>query len=293
MTQRWMYSCLSGCGTAPGLSAANLLPPVLPGLVGQLRAADPDCCWFFERIGRSASTGIGLWVDALPDVLYHAADQIGKESECRKGRFTVGFRNRRVSYPYPSGRDICDELSAVSSDFAMRLLTSMAVGPGEGLALPDAQFALAVAHLRYIAALVPDTDKLPFLFQCWYRWSSVLSPSARVECGLNAELRAGSVPLAPAGIGGDYIWLNYLRNLSQVIVRAAECAEVPVNYLLFDHAHRTHRRLGIPPATEALAVRVVRAELAAGQAPGQDRHLALLDSAIPMLDSPVPMLDPA
>jgi hypothetical protein len=251
------------------------------GLIAQIKAADPDCCWFFDRLVGSAGPAIGLWAHSAPEVLQRAVRRLSRlrTMASRQGVWLiVGFRDRRVSFRSPSGRDIRDELSAASSDFAVRLLADTSRGSWE-------QFALAVAHLRCIVALVPQEQQLPFLFQCWQHWAAVLSPRARVDCAPNARLAAGSIVPGPAETGAGDIWRSYQRSLSQIVSTAGAGTGVPVNYLLFDHAHRTHSRLGIQAATEALAVRVVRSEHAARQrVPESDPSAASLPGAVPMLN---------
>ena len=121
--------------------------------------------------------------------------------------------------------------------------------------------------MRIIAWLVPEAGRLPFLFQCWHHWAAALSAQARIKCGEDAPLWAGSVAPEQAWTGLERAWNSYQQAVRRIVGETRAGAAVPVNYLLFDHAHRTHARLGIRPAAEALAARVVRAEHAAGAAP--------------------------
>jgi hypothetical protein len=137
--------------------------------------------------------------------------------------------------------------------------------------------------MRSITALVREADRLPFLFQCWYHWSAALTSRVRVGCGIAARLRADSVRQDTARIADASIWRDYLQAVSRTISAVPATSGAPANYLLFDHARRTHRRLGVSPETEMLAVQVVRAEHVAGQsARGQDAVLRA--GAVPLLD---------
>jgi hypothetical protein len=239
-----MYYWRSYSYSARAQDSVIYLPPELAGLIGKVRAADPGCCWFFEPAAPSGTEGIGIWVESVPEVMRLA-----------------GFRpgTRQICYPGLSGRDVRDELSAASSDFALRLLTA-------GTCAQRTPTALAVAHMRIIAWLVPEAGRLPFLFQCWHHWAAALSPQARIECGEDARLWVGSVAPERAWTGLEPAWNSYQQAVRRIIGETRTGAAAPVNYLLFDHAHRTHARLGIRPAAEALAARVVRAEHAAGAA---------------------------
>ena len=69
MTRQWMYFWRSYSYSARAQDSGIYLPPELPGLIGKVRAADPDCCWFFERAAPSGTEGIGIWVQSAPDVV--------------------------------------------------------------------------------------------------------------------------------------------------------------------------------------------------------------------------------
>lgn len=255
MTRQWMYYWRSYSYSASRPDAAHYLPPELPGLIGKVKAADPECCWFFEP----EAEGVGVWIESVPDVVQLAARAVAQEAAGREATI-IWPRTRTICYPGLSGRDLRDELSAASSDLALSLLTAR-TQPHRAPA------ALAVAHLRLIAWLVPEAVRLPFLFQCWHQWGAALAPRARVECAEDARRWVGSITPEQALAGLGAAWSGYQRALLDLIRQARARADAPVNYLLFDHAHRTHARLGIGPAAEALAARVVRAEHAEGATP--------------------------
>ncbi|NGO67572.1 hypothetical protein [Streptomyces boncukensis] len=145
------------------------------------------------------------------------------------------------------------KLSTVSSAFALTVLASGGLPASRRL-------PLAVAHMRQVSGLVPDRDRAGFLFACWKDWTCDATPAQRValeqwvtalpatpewraEMGWSAEVRAA--------------WRRYLDTL-QVTAIDPDMTGTPLNYLLFEHAHLLHRRLGIPPGTEGLAARIVR-----------------------------------
>ena len=271
-----MYYGLYGGEPVPGRDPAYRPLSALLRVIAVARAADPDCCWFYERLGGQGCGGIGLWLNSVADAQQRSAERLRAESARRNLELTVECADRQVSYPAPGGRDARDELSAVSSDFALDTLTGRLPGP--------APFDLAVKHMRGIASLVGEAERLPFLFQCWYHWSAALTSRVRVGCGMAARLRDDSVPQDTAPMAGASGWRDYLRAVSRTISAVPAASGAPANYLLFDHAHRTHRRLGVSLETEVLAVQVVRAEHAAGRsARGQD--------AVPRAGA-VPLLDP-
>jgi hypothetical protein len=263
MTRHWLFCRLSGPGwTDPGEDLPRPVPDVVPRLVRRVRLADPGCCWFFQRLGPPTGPAIGLWFDSTPEVLHQVEERLRREAARRGGNLAVeDDRRRPASPPHAGGRDATDELSAVSSDFTLKMLAVGAPGP-------DEQFALAVVHMRNVVELVPDVDRLSFLFLCWQHWAVGMTPVERVESGVYADLRAGMIPPSGRGTGTADSWQGYLRETRRITMDQHPCEAIPANYLLFDQAHGTHGRLGIPAFMAAQAAQVVRIEQATGSKEG-------------------------
>jgi hypothetical protein len=124
-------------------------------------------------------------------------------------------------------------------------------------------------------SLVPQRERRAFLFVCWQQWTAALEPAHRIDLGVRAEIEVDSVPRWGTDGPAAGSWGRYAEATREIATAPGFTTDAPANYLLFEHAHRTHARLGLPPAAEALAARIVRSEL--------DATGALAESAAPAL----------
>ncbi len=249
MSRYWLFCRLSGPEWAQHPRAATPgLPAVVPGLVRALQDQDADSRWFFHPYGDRSTPGIGLWFHSTVPVL-----------NALKDRLAADHPDWQTTYPGTLGPEIAEELSTASSELALD------VARRGGLAA-DQQLALAVLHLRELVGLVPPADRQAFLFLCWQHWTDGLAPERRTELGRLAC--AGPVPgLAESVTEQVQIsWQHYLDTVRLTVAEQQLTGALPVNYLLFDHAHLTHRRLAITAEAEALAARLVREELSGAPA---------------------------
>ncbi|QTD95911.1 hypothetical protein [Streptomyces cyanogenus] len=233
--------------------------PELPELVRVLRAADG--IWFFDPAEDSPGPAFALWCRTAPERREEIRTALRAEGAVRIVEERHG--ERPVVHRGARGFDLSDELAAVSSELAVALTAEG--GPADQEAL-----VWAVRHLQHVVGLVPQRDRRAFLFACWQQWSAGLAPEDRVSLGLQAEIEAESVTgQAAAGPrrGPAVSWTRYTERTRAIAADPAFTAQAPGNYLLFRHAHRTHARMGLPLAVEALAARIVRAELDATGAP--------------------------
>ncbi|MGQ4733131.1 MULTISPECIES: hypothetical protein [Streptomyces] len=246
MTRDWLFCHLSGAG-----------PRDLCGLlrsVPELRSPDTGTLWFFDRSRTgSGAHGLDLWFHSAPGTLREIGRLLGSGAVLPTAVAVVEYRDRPMNHPGTRGFDLADQLADVSS--------RLAVGLAEGAPPSGDPLDLAVLHLRHLVGLVAERDRSAFLFHCWQHWTAALEPAHRVDLGLRAELAAGPGPHATIGPGPDApaAWQEYVRATQGLTSALAGAAEA--NFLLFDHARRTHVRLAIPVSVAALAARVVRAEL--------------------------------
>ncbi|GAA5214956.1 hypothetical protein [Streptomyces thinghirensis] len=229
--------------------------PELSELIRPFRTADG--IWFFDPVTDASGRGVELWFRAAPGEIaaFRAALHTGGGLRVAEERIA----ERPPVHPGGRGLDIADELAAASSELALSLAAVGAPSPQDG---PD----WAVRHLRHIVGLVPQRERRAFLFACWQHWTTALKPAHRVDLGLQAEIAAASATPDVTGPAADP-WVRYTTATRAVACAPGFTANAPGNYLLFDHAHRTHGRLGLSLAVEALAVRIVRAEYDATGAP--------------------------
>ncbi|WP_307670770.1 hypothetical protein [Streptomyces sp. V2I9] len=224
------------------------LPPVLPRLARHLRSADPGACFFFSRADGPAGPAVDVWVDCAPRVRPGVVELL----RARTGppwRLAVRQDVRRIAdRRHESGREVTDELAAVSTAFALAVLP-------EGV--PDAEdaFRLGVTHLRDLVGLLPEGAGPGFLFQCWQLWSAALPPRRREELAVEADVRAATVPHPRSEARQTYL------ERTRHVLRQGPAGGLPEPYLLLHHAGATHDRLGIPPARSAAAALTVRNEL--------------------------------
>lgn len=218
---------------------------------------EPGVHWSFCQLGDGS---FALWLNAAREDLDHVAAEARKAAVaagCVAEHYDDAELSRRYSSCHTS--EPARKLSAVSSEFALTALTDGG--------LPESRWLpLAVAHMRQVSGLIPDTDRGGFLFSCWTDWTYGTTPEQRValaewvaalsttpewsaEMGWSAELRAA--------------WRRYLDTL-RVTAIDPDAAGSPINYLLFEHAHLLHNRLGISRGSEALAARIVRSSVLSG-----------------------------
>ncbi|MET9972135.1 lantibiotic dehydratase C-terminal domain-containing protein [Streptomyces sp. NPDC006356] len=237
-----MFCRLSGAGVSE-----------LPGLIRSLRA--PDDIWFFDPITDPHHPGLGLWFHAVPERLGRIRAALRADGTVRVAEERTAERLPR--HPGARGIDLTDELAAASSELAVGLTAAGTLRPEDGL-------AWAVRHLQHLVGLVPQRERRAFLFLCWQHWTMALEPAHRIDLGVRAEMEAESVtretadPTTGPATGP---WGRYTESTRAIATAPGFSADAPANFLLFEHAHRTHGRLGLPLAVEALAARIVRAEL--------------------------------
>lgn len=253
MTRDWLFCHLSGAG-----------PRDLPGLLGnvpELRSPGSGTLWFFDRTRTGSGLhGLDLWFHSAPGTLREIGRLLGSGAVPHTAAAVVEYRDRPVNHPGARGFDLADELASVSS--------RLAVGLADGAAPPEDGLDLAVLHLRHLVGLVAERDRPAFLFLCWQHWTAALEPAHRVDLGLRAELAAGPGPHAAIGREPDAsaAWQEYVRATRGLTGALADATEA--NFLLFDHARRTHVRLAIPVPVAALAARIVRAGLSGSATAG-------------------------
>ncbi|TXS58187.1 lantibiotic dehydratase C-terminal domain-containing protein [Streptomyces sp. t39] len=277
MTHHWLHARVPApYGTGHHGISHPQPPETLRELTRDLRAADRSSRWFFHWGETGRNPEIGFWAHSASPELREV------ENRLRTEILPSGTDSRIAYLPDTEGRpphhqEACD--IEFADDVAMAS-SELALAVAREAALPDtALLALATWHLRHVVALVPEPGRKGFLFQCWQYWTEGLTPERRTElCERSRHtaptLADGLPPMSPEVAGA---WDEYLRTLRRAAgTWAAEGA--PVNYLLFDHAHLTHRRLRIPAVTEALAARTVRAVL--GEAGRDTQPIAVPTAAL-------------
>lgn len=230
------------------------LPLILTGLVDQLRFTDPASTWRFERTDSHAGSALELRFRSHPAAL-HMVEAKLRSYLTHQRTMTV---ERNLSAPASDGHRsrfdaVVDGIAAASSDFALALF---AADPASA----EDRLSLAVLHLRSLINLVPAEDRLPFLFLCWQHWAGSMTPGERVSSGHKADALTGGFATEAPDFGDDDCWHRYLGALADLTSSLPADSGLPSSYLLFDNAHRTHQRLGIPLALEAVAARIVRLE---------------------------------
>ncbi len=241
-------------------------PETLYDLVRDLRAGDPESRWFFHWAHDAERPAIDLWA-GVSSALSHEFDNhsanllkpigVPPENTPTNGEFR------------PIECD--DDVAMASSELALAVTREPALDY-------RSQLVVAVWHLRHVVALVEESGRRGFLFRCWQHRTARLTPAQRTElCARSAEAADVFEAGLPAmGADAERGWDGYLRALRRN-VRAWAAEGAPVNYLLFEHAHLTLRRLRIPPSVEALAARTVRLALTPS---GADRQPIALPGAV-------------
>jgi hypothetical protein len=222
--------------------------------------ADPACChWSFQRLSdHQTGTSVRLSFHATSSVL----DEL--EIECEqalneRGWDTASDRDRARS-DTPSDRAAMT-FSTLSSELALALFA--------GGGLPGAaKRAFAVAHLLRMVTLVSVADRATFLFTCWQESSARMSREQRFVITREAKRWQDCPVKEHTELAWDRRqpddWRRYLDSVEHLIVDAQH-AELPVNYLLFDHARMTHNRVGIGPDNEGFAAWLLRSALINGE----------------------------
>lgn len=233
---------------------ALILRPVLDRLLG-----DPSHCrWSFQRlpdvrVGTSvrlsfhAATPV---LDALEAQSEQALDELGWQTSTDRELFRADVPADRVGMVF----------STLSSELALALLVESALPAA-------AKRAFAVTHLLRLVTLVPEADRATFLFTCWRDSSARMSRAQRVVIAREAD-RWDSCPVREDvefawDHGRTGQWQRYLDAIGE-LAADARAAELPLNYLLFDHARLTHNRVGISPDNEGFAAWLLRSALVNG-----------------------------
>jgi hypothetical protein len=224
-------------------------PPwhAVAALVARLRAADSGALWSFQR-DRSC---IAVSWCASPELSALLTDEL-TVAVGELGWSVVGdtYEGPTAKYGSAGLLDTATVLADISSDLALACAQRC---------LSD-ETVLAVAHLSRLIELVDESARAGLLFQCWEHWSRELEPRRRREVADLAVSRApGIVRDACSAFGRSVDWDGYLSAVADAVAGQAG------PYLLFDHAHLTHQRLGIGVAAEAFAARVVRIGLGVGR----------------------------
>jgi hypothetical protein len=233
----------------PGSAAVPVAAVV--ALAEHVSAADPAACLFFTRADTGpAAPAIDLWLSAAPWVRADAPDVLRSRTADGGSLWAEDGVPRQVRHPHVSGRDVTDEMAAVSSVFALAVLTG-------GAPRHSTPFGRAVAQLRGITGLLPAATRRPFLFRCWQTWSAVLSPECRSELAAGTAACAGTLASEP-----PIAQQAYLEGTCDVLRRQRSGHALPTTYLWFLQASATHDRLAVPADTAAAAALAVRGELA-------------------------------
>jgi hypothetical protein len=219
----------------------------LPELVGmaidQVRAADAGSCGFFRR----TPTTIELWFHATSDAAGEVTQLLRVQAAAARLPLTIeSSQLRPVLHPHQSGRDVLDELAAVSTELALTL------APVTGAAQ---QLEAAATHLRVAAEWIELVHQQSFLFLCWQSWAAELTPRQRVKL----------IEAAEVGEPGDLVdkaWRRYAERSEQVVQGQRPGRRLPLAYLMFGQVKQTHDRLGIPAEIAAAAALGVRRERA-------------------------------
>ena len=252
MERSWMHARVARPTNGVPTDHSDTLSTVVPALVAQLRDADPDGHWYFNRPP-----------DRHLDLGFYATDPLLAELDgsLRACRPCATSGRRR---PWITDAAHVGTLAEVGSDLA---LAFVAAG-----GLPEqAELPLAVEHLRDLLQLVYVKDRLGFLSMYWQHQARSLTPAARQELALVADTEAEKIVMAadelclPPELAAA--WHPYLDTVHTVIERRTWRGDEPSAYLLFHHLRLTHERLGLTPDVDALAALALR--IAMGRAEGR------------------------
>ncbi|MEU6278087.1 hypothetical protein ABZ871_37690 [Streptomyces populi] len=231
-----------------------------------LRAGDPESRWFFHWTQAAERPSIDLWAGVSTafsrEFAGHMVNTLGPIGVPPENTPEVdAFRSIEFD----------DDVAMASSELALAVTREPALDY-------RSQLVVAVWHLRHVVALIEESGRRGFLFRCWQHHTARLTPAQRTElCARSAEAAdVCDAGLPPMGADAERGWDGYLRALRRN-ARAWAAEGAPVNYLLFEHAHLTLRRLRIPPSVEALAARTVRLALTPS---GADRQPIAVPGAV-------------
>lgn len=249
MTRDWSVLLVHEPPTPEQDSTAALVP-ALHGLVTRIRAADARSRWFFERHERLEPV-LALWSRTTGEVRAEAAREVAAEQH----RIRIRHGDFDADPAALTGTAL--ELAETGSELALQLLR-------DGGPPATGQVRFAALHLHRLIGRIPAPQRAAFLFQCWQSWSAALDPGRRVELVQQADRHLGdglaAVRADEAAHSGS-AWPHYLKSVEAIAAPAADSEQPPLNYLLFDHARRTHLRLGIAEPVQALAARTLRSAL--------------------------------
>ncbi|MEY8040930.1 hypothetical protein [Saccharopolyspora cebuensis] len=214
-------------------------------LAALLRAEDPDGRWFFERQDHPEPI-LAVWSHTTPT----ARDTAARETAAAHPGVHLAPRPCEADPAALSGTALA--LAALGSELALELLR-------DGELSPARQLPFTALHLDRLSDHVAAGQRSAFLFQCWQSWAAPLSPGERVELGAHADRQVDEVLEAVPDQGDEAgtAWRRYAEAVEELAATAAE-GTTPWNYLLFDHAHRTHHRMGIGGPVQALTARLLR-----------------------------------
>nr|AKQ19043.1 hypothetical protein [Streptomyces rosa] len=241
-------------------------PESLYDLVRDLRATDPGSRWFFHWSEGADRPAIDLWAGVSTAFSREFTSHLEKAF----GPIGVPPTNTpEISAVRPIECD--DDVAMASSELGLAITREPALDY-------RSQLVVAVWHLRHVVALIEESGRRGFLFRCWQHHTAGLTPAQRTDLCARGADTAGVCDAGLPAMGPDAErgWDGYLRALRRA-VRDWEAAGAPVNYLLFEHAHLTLRRLRIPPSVEALAARTVRLALTPS---GADRQPVAVPGAV-------------
>ncbi len=247
--------------------ANRAMTEVVPALVSHLRSADAEGHWHFRREGGTLDAEVEVCFHATPSVIDELEHQLRLQIRQHDWPMHLPGPRHSSAAPGSSGAasqapSVADRLSACSSDFALNVLANGGLAAAERL-------CAAAANLRFVTEIMPGAakpaERAAFLFLGWQQWSRELSPAKRLALGGQAcEVAPAILSQAAETIADSRwngLWQDYFAAVESILA-SGQSPGLPVRYVLFEHAHLTHNRLGIPAATEALAARALREALA-------------------------------
>lgn len=239
--------------------AAVVLATMVPLFAHTLRVTDPESLWSFQRQRDDPDRAVEVWARAT------GAARQAADAELIAAAQRAGLRWRRVAYepevvafPGLEGVHQAERLFCASSELAVAQFA------GAGELAPGLHLPTAARHLAGLAALLPGPTRTAFLVHCWEQWTRGMDPGRRVETYAEATRPAGTIARAidgaRLGTDAEHAWRVYLDQVRAIVVDSSRTDHGPVPYLMFQHATRTHERLGVPPeiaASVAASLRVL------------------------------------
>ena len=256
MERDWLsFRLLRPAGFDHDDHTARAVADVVPALVRHMRSADAEGRWHLGRTGGEPHGCLEVSFHSTPAVIDELEHRLHAQSAKHDWPMSL-IPTAPAGSRFRAGSDVAAHLAAASSDFALDLLAS-------GLTERD-HLPAAVLHLRFVSDLLPAAERTAFLFHGWQLWSRPLSPDQRMDLvEQSGQLGHLTGLLAPTQWRADWRepWARHLRVLSSIVDTHAAAVGGALTYLLFEHAHLTHNRLGIPVAVEAVAARALRTAL--------------------------------